>query len=249
MLAPLLLALLALYFSREQQIDKRMIAASVLVYLGIFGAWHLRNTLEVPEGGAGSSDRVFWNFIIGMHSDYHRIWRNNPRDPNNPADVDKRNFDGSYRLLREALWARVKERPGHYVAWYFFRKPVQLWSWDILTGQGDIYVYPVQSTLYFSSWIASLTESLMKSLHYWLFGAALLGWLFLRRDNNEASRVALACLYAVLVYVSAVYVVLQSEPRYSVPLRPEMYICAVYFLVHLLKYLGSLRERAQQDFR
>jgi hypothetical protein len=50
-------------------------------------------------------------------------------------------------------------------------------------------------------------------------------------------------LYALPLYVSAVYVVFQSEPRYSIPLRPEMYLCASFAL---WKAGGTFRDAVKK---
>jgi len=60
-----------------------------------------------------------------------------------------------------------------------------------------------------------------------LLGFIVLCLTFRREDDRSV--VALA-IYLVTGYVSLVYIVSQAEARYSIPLRPEMYLCAAYFL-------------------
>jgi len=242
--------LLVLLSIRYQMLTKSFIRhslISILVFSTFVFCWQIRNALVVPENAPRSSERVFVNLVIGMHEDYHKIWRTNPRDPNNPATLDQSAFQGSYKKLFTALASRVAERPGHYLQWYLIGKPLQLWDWDILTGQGDIYVYPAASTLYNTSALAMLSVSIMKALHPLLLGAALFAWVFLLRDAKPTERFHLQVLYSVLIYVSAIYVVLQSEARYSVPLRPEMYLCASFFIMRLTtalkRELNASRER------
>ncbi|SMF02962.1 4-amino-4-deoxy-L-arabinose transferase and related glycosyltransferases of PMT family [Alteromonadaceae bacterium Bs31] len=236
--APFIL-LLAMVFKYPGS-SKRSVLAFVFVYLMCIGAWSARGLISVPESSPSSSDRVFNNLVIGAHSDYHRIWRANPRNPSNPATVDKKAFGGSYALFFSALGERFVEEPIHYLKWYFWSKPKLLWDWDILVGRGDIYVYPVASSIYFTSHLAILTVSLMKGLHPLLFlcalGGAALACSQIFRSNSAFLPAILAI---VVVYVSAVYVVLQSEPRYSVPLRPEMYLLAVYFINKAWAYLSQ----------
>jgi hypothetical protein len=45
-----------------------------------------------------------------------------------------------------------------------------------------------------------------------------------------------------LLYISGVYIVAQSEAHYSIPLRPEMYLCAMLMLSYLLTQLNRLRN-------
>mgnify|MGYP000289320044 CR=1 FL=1 len=74
------------------------------------------------------------------------------------------------------------------------------------------------------------TRDQMRRLHpaVLLLGLAGLAMAWWRRRADPPA-VGMVCL--TLLYVSAVYVVLQAEARYSVPLRPLLYLCAVYALV------------------
>jgi hypothetical protein len=67
----------------------------------------------------------------------------------------------------------------------------------------------------------------MRYLHTPLLLLALAGlplaWWRRHRDPP-----AVGLMYLTLVSLSAVYVVLQAEARYSVPLRPLLYLAAVY---------------------
>jgi hypothetical protein len=120
-----------------------------------------------------------------------------------------------------------------------------LWDWNILTGQGDIYVYPVEYSLYDASRPALLSYAIMRAAHYWLFGFAVFGLFFVCRQAQKTDPAATVplFLYIALVYISSVYVVAQAEPRYSVPLRPEMYLCAVYCLSEIVRYFRARKLR------
>lgn len=205
----------------------------------IVGIWSIRNMISVPPGQSSSSKRLLINLVIGTHSNFFDIWRNNPRDPQNPATKDLKNLNESYIAFTDLLLKRIYQDPSHYAKWYLIEKPLLLWSWNILVGQGDIYVYPVKYSLYDRSGIAFITYIVMKSIHYWLFGLALTGILFLFKGINSQHHTPLF-LYITLIYISTVYVVTQSEPRYSIPIRPEMYICAVFSISKISKYLHSI---------
>lgn len=82
------------------------------------------------------------------------------------------------------------------------------------------------------------THGLMRRLHPVVLLLALVGlalaWVRRRRDAP-----AVGVVYLSLASLCAVYVVLQAEARYSVPLRPLLYLAAVYALVAI----GQLRPR------
>jgi hypothetical protein len=156
------------------------------------------------------------------------VWRANPRDPENPFDIDNKKYKNNHSGFYSELFNRVKAEPLHYLHWYFIQKPLELWGWDILVGYGDIYVYRVDASLYHKSKLALVSLVLMKQIHFLLFAFALVGLFFVLREQNKNQKETILSLYLCLLCVSAVYVVLHTDARYSVPLRPEMYIAAVY---------------------
>ena len=236
--APLLL--LVVTAIKEHDLHKNKLLVLSLFYLVFVGGWSLRGMITVSDDSPSSSDRVFTNLVIGSHADYHEIWRDNPRNPDNPATVDRAAFSGSYSLFLEAFAGRIADKPFHYLKWYLWDKPKLLWDWDILVGHGDIYVFPVASSIYFKSHFAIATVALMKGLHPLLFLCALGGaGVAIRQLWKADSGLLPAALMLIVVYVSAVYVVLQSEPRYSIPLRPEMYLLSVYCMSHVLRYVSG----------
>jgi len=98
------------------------------------------------------------------------------------------------------------------------------------TGVGDVYVYPVTTSWFQTSGAAAAIHSTMRSIHWWLIGFSLLGAIYLKKVRQNSKSEIAKTLYVCIIYVSAVYVVLQSEPRYSIPLRPLMYLCAMFGL-------------------
>jgi len=214
----------------------------LMVFFIIVGAWSVRNRISVPPGQSSSSNRLFKNLVIGSHSNFFDVWRANPRDPNNPATKDNKILKGSYSAFAELLFERATKDPGHYAKWYLIDKTVLLWSWNILIGKGDIYVYPVKESFYDKSKTASATYFIMRSIHYWLVGFSVIGILFLFKRLRSEPHIP-KFLYIILIYTSAVYIVTQSEPRYSIPLRPEMYLCAVFFMSKTVECLKTIRKQ------
>jgi len=87
----------------------------------------------------------------------------------------------------------------------------------------------------------------MKSIHEWLILLSLLGGVFLLKNGNSQRRQMVMLIYVCIIYISAIYVVLQSEPRYSIPQRPLMYLCAMFGLWQIScaaqKLLARKREK------
>lgn len=233
--APLMLGLIWLWIEHRNRLSPnsfscRSFAVFIIPFVSIVAMWGIRCQLNVPEGSMSSSDRALTNFVIGSHDNFFKVYRHDPRDPANPATLDQARINGSWTLFLEILSKRIIEDPRHYLSWYLIEKPILLWSWDILVGQGDIYVYPVVYSVYQTSKFAIFSYSLMKSLHGWLLLFALLALIYVFRDIGKGDSISIVIfVYAMVFCVSVIYVVLQAEPRYSIPLRPELYLCAAFF--------------------
>jgi 4-amino-4-deoxy-L-arabinose transferase-like glycosyltransferase len=229
---PLVLATLFLFAQTKNNKSKvfRFLVIVIFAYGAIVSAWAIRNYVNVPAGQGSDAGRAFENLIIGSHQNYHDIWRNNPRDPDNPADKDIALYKTNQAAFFPVLAERAAKKPFDYLNWYFIGKPMELWGWNILVGQGDIYVYPVNSTLYYTSKLALISLVIMKNIHYWLLAVAIIGLFLAIKDENLERRVIVVGIYSCLMVVSVVYIVLHTDGRYSVPLRPEMYLCAAYGL-------------------
>ena len=81
-----------------------------------------------------------------------------------------------------------------------------------------------------------------KSMHYWLFLFALLGTI-VAMCRWKTMDIAILVVVTTVVYTSAIYVVTQADARYSVPLRPEMYLLAMVFLQWIHTWVIHIRNR------
>ena len=249
---PFLILLLCI-FKRRKVLGLRKLlkvySPFLIFFLVFVAAWQIRDMANVSSERESISDRAFLNLVIGSHDDYHAIWRENILERNytarllNPADQDyelyKNDHAGFYRELLNRIWAN----PQHYLYWYFIQKPLDFFGWNILAGEGDIYQYPVNSTIYHSSTFALITFVVMKQLHLWLVGAAMLGLYFALREQDSDRKQAVLFVYVSLFYVTALYVLLHTDGRYSIPLRPEIYLCAVYSIGKIFALAKKLNTK------
>lgn len=201
----------------------------IAIFITIVFSWSVRNSLNVDSDSLGGSERLFSNLVVGSHPDYQEIWKKNPRDPTNPATLDMNEFSGSYNAFITAMLSRIKLDPVHYLEWYFIGKPVQLWQWNVGIGFGDIFIYPVATTPYHTERLAIASHVIMKSMHLWLFVFAILGTV-ISLFGWTSTPIATRIVVITTLYISSIYVVTQADSRYSVPLRPEMYLLAVFFI-------------------
>jgi len=240
LLLPVFLALIAVPITR--QFSARKILPYIVIFLAITFSWHVRNAIYVSDTALSGSNRLYTNLVVGAHPNYHEIWHANPRDPKNPATLDMAKFQGSYWTFAETMKERFANRPGHYLRWYFYDKPIALWHWDVAIGFGDIFVYPVVTSPYHSNKLALASHVIMKSLHYWLFLFSLLGIVF-AIYNWRTTNITALTLVTTTVYISSIYVLTQADGRYSVPLRPEMYLLAMFFLQSVHTGVSHLRNQ------
>jgi 4-amino-4-deoxy-L-arabinose transferase-like glycosyltransferase len=145
-------------------------------------------------------------------------------DPMQPA------FGSSLDNFLTILEKRVKEDPLKYLTWYILQKPYYIWSWNILQGQGDIYVYPVRVSFYQTNAIANLSKILMKHLHFIFLIATLIGVVLLIREVFKRNHhpPPIIFLFSLIIYYTILSTVFAPWPRYSVPLRPEFYLFSLW---------------------
>jgi hypothetical protein len=247
-LAPLLAAVIGLHALRKPSgtagvCTSRNIVILIAPLIIVTAAWSLRSAISVPEGQPTASQRLLTNLTIGLYPDYHEKWRSSILEPDKNIVVPGAGVNESYRAFLTELFAKISAEPAQMLAWYSVEKPILLWDWDIRTGFGDIYIYRVEQSLYHTSKSAIVTYSLMYAMHNWILLGAVFGLVFLFSDGSK-NAIFPALLYVTLVYVGVVYVISQSEPRYSIPLRPELYLCFTYFLWHTARWIGRARHRA-----
>ena len=202
-------------------------------------AWSVRNALSVSEEMRTGSDRAFATMTHGIYPGWVH---ENPRSryyaylDDERADEIRSSFSG----FASVLWERAKERPLRYASWFMIEKPYYGWSWSILQGQGDVFVYPVKTSLFHVSKIADAIRVFMKALHPFLLLAVCAGIpiclgraLHLRGNDLLVHTPLLLALLAL--YYTAIFVVFAPWPRYGVPLRPELYLLATWSVLELFK--------------
>ena len=240
------------FFSIVQCPGKRktlFIIFFLTIYLTLPISWWLRSYYNVPAGMPKGSDRAV---VTMSHGAYPGFIYKDPNywgvpyreDPQQPA------FGSSVKNFSKILWSRVKDEPLRYMAWYFIGKPYYLWNWNIIQGTGDIYINPVKSDLFMESWIAASVKKVMALLHPLLlvltFFSIPMVFIKIRIPRNidcYLKNVSLMPLI-VCIYFTIIYAIFAPWPRYSIPLRPELYLCAVWTLSIIVKYLGNNKDQS-----
>ncbi len=238
--------------SAHQPIKRQSLIAFLLVFLLIPLGWLYRSS-QLPENAPRGSKRAI---ITLSHGAYPGFVHKDPNYKNYPYLEDPRQpeFSQSLNNFSRILWERFRQRPARYISWYLFEKPYYVWSWDNLqshkgtvvpAGRGDVYFYPVKTSLYMTCKLADFSRQFMKYLHPLVLLLALSGIPLIviksrqRETGNFISHTPIFLL-AVGIYYTIIYSIFAPWPRYSVPLRPELYICAVWTAADIGKRI-SLR--------
>ena len=136
--------------------------------------------------------------------------------------------------------------------WYLLGKPVSLLDWNILAGMGDIFIYPVTASPYFSQPVYILSHKYMKLLHWPLvilaLAASVVVWLpHFGKKLSGTTLFTARMLSLLILYFIALHIVAAPFPRYGIPLRPVIYGLAMFMCSQILAWLKSAlgREPAQ----
>lgn len=226
---------------------------AIVVFLSIYSifpvSWWLRGYYNVPADAPKGSDRAVVTMSHGAYPGFiykDKRYKRFPyrEDPQQPA------FGSSFTNFSNILWSRVQNEPFKYLTWYIVGKPYYLWSWDIIQGAGDIYINPVKSNFFVEQRLAAYVKKGMRFLHLPLIILALLSIPFIlikvrstRNYDRDLGQVAIVPMI-VCAYFTIIYTIFAPWPRYSIPLRPELYLCAIWTLSIIVMYLRKHKVRS-----
>jgi 4-amino-4-deoxy-L-arabinose transferase-like glycosyltransferase len=222
---------------RSKGLERKKLLYKLIQFFLIFSlfpaGWIIRNYISLPPGSPTGNSRLVSTMSHGAYPGFiyqdpkykYFPYREDPMQPE---------FGSSLHSFTKILWTRFKGNPVRYISWYVFEKPYYLWSWNILQGQGDIYIYPVTTSLYLVNNSANLSREMVKFFHPVFLGLSLIGAIFLifsKKDSipGRVSAYDFAIFpFIICIYYTVIYTISASWPRYSVPLRPELYLCAIW---------------------
>ena len=237
---------------RKHKIITNTYFKCMIVFTAVFGCfplmWILRGFINVPVDAPRGSHRAI---ITMSHGAYPSFSHNNPNHKYAPYKDDPMQpmFGTSLENFSKILWERVEKEPIRYTSWYLFGKPYYLWSWDIIQGSGDIYINPVKISLFEASQISKAIRFATKALHPFLlllaFSSVPLFYVKYRGLFSTETVTALPLLpMLICIYFTGLYMIFAPWPRYSIPLRPMLYLTACWTFSNLISYFRN-RSRAK----
>lgn len=238
---PLAVALL-LWLRGQRRVGLVLLASYLLIVM----AWQVRCAAVVAE--STQPGRATINLVQGSWPLYHAAYNDRARNPIarsvfNAIDEEVHLLASSPRAGLESMAARFKDDPTQYLSWYLIQKPYLLWDWNIRVGWGDVYFLETRGSPYERNSMLRGVHKAFKSLNPLFFGIAALASLTLLLTYRSArDRPFAGVLVAGLfVYLTAVHVVFQAEPRYAVAYRPLEVLLVVWTLSTVLVAIRSWR--------
>jgi 4-amino-4-deoxy-L-arabinose transferase-like glycosyltransferase len=228
----------------------RLIIPLLAGFVLAFTPWVVRNLNII---GSISDPTLMINSLYhGMYPDFR--YKDNPESTGFPYRFDPRSeeISSSRESVLNEILRRFKEEPARHLRWYLLGKPVSLLDWNILAGMGDIFIYPVTASPYFSQPVFILSHKYMKLLHWPLvilaLAASVVVWLPISGNKPSGTTLFTARILSLLVlYFIALHIVAAPFPRYGIPLRPYIYGLAMFMCSQIHAWLKSApgREHAQ----
>ena len=239
-----------LLVSRERGNTARLVIPLLAGFVLAYSPWVLRNLSAI---GSTSDPTLLINALHhGMYPDFR--YKDNPESTGFPYRFDPRSkeISRSKDSVLNEIRRRFKDEPARHLQWYLLGKPVSLLDWNILAGMGDIFIYPVTASPYFSRPVFILSHKYMKMLHWPLvilaLAASVVVWLPISGNKLSGTTLFTARILSLLVlYFIALHIVAAPFPRYGIPLRPVIYGLAMLMCSQILAWLKSAlgREHAQ----
>ena len=232
--------LIPAFFVFFQKKKAWVLAVFLIIGFGLtYGPWVLRNKLVRPV----KSTLAIATIHKGMYPNL--IYNNDSKTYGFPNLFDEQweQRQDMSSVLRE-IFRRFKNEPLEYLRWYLIGKPSMFFSWDMIVGMGDVFIYPVLTSPYHHHrGFFSLTHRVMNSLHGLLTILALLTSIFVwfplaKKMLSEKGLIVARFVSLLLIYFILVHIIGTPLPRYSVPLRPFIYGLSVLG-IHLMVAVGS----------
>ncbi len=245
---PILFLMLFIWKSKKRHAAALLMAAGFIIVWLPWSIWS--KTAVAPDTGKVSL--VASVFALGIYPD---LIHKDPRLKGFPyrEDMDTyrkmtHDMDFALNTLRE----RASKEPFKYLRWYVVGKPAMYWSWNILNGAGDVYIYPVKKSYYQESGLAGLSRAAMKLTHFpmvllALAGLVILGYRAFKTRLRDEDLLLPLLIYSLIIYFTLIHTVLAPLPRYAIPLRPYLYLSSLLAIQWIWRGRKSFPHMSSKD--
>ena len=245
------LFLIPLLFSIKKERRVMIAVTFVIGFYSAYGPWLIRN-LSLEEA-TGSGDLQVGSVHLGIYPDL--MYKNNPKSLGIPYRFDPTwNDRTTMPQVIDEVKRRFIEDPVGYSYWYLIGKPKMFFSWSIIAGMGDVFIYPIRHSPYLTDRFFIVTHVLMHAIHWPLVILALYAMIAVwlpgsQRSLPDTARLPLRYCSLLLIYFIAVHIAAGPLPRYSMPLLPITFGMAMFGLYLLNSVVRQMvnREKIDED--
>jgi 4-amino-4-deoxy-L-arabinose transferase-like glycosyltransferase len=208
--------------------------------------WSARGALL--ESGRDSSGRLVENVLAGMEPQFDYVDTPAANEARSRYQARMESYQQAPLDALHAIAGELAAQPGYYLKWYLWQKPQRLWQWSML-GDGDIYVYPVNRSPFFTNPFYRVIASICHSLNTWLLvaavGAVLLVAATGERQNPLRKSFPFVIVVLLFMYATALHMALTPDPRYATAYRPFEIMLAVSLVALLHQRWREKRTEEQ----
>ncbi len=220
-----------LIFQYGKKEGGRFCIAMLLGFALLFFPWITRNLLTLNIITDNSLSKNFLH--QGMYPNFK--YKNTPESYGFPHkyDPNAKNSNKNTLVILKEITKRFRTEPLRHCQWFLLQKPIAFWSWDMVQGQGDAFIYPVSRSPYNNNSFFQWTSRLMYALHgpiviLALFGSLLIWVPHFTQALSGKTVVNVKYTSILLIYFTVIHMIGFPLPRYSIPLRPFIYGMAIF---------------------
>ncbi|ORU89875.1 MAG: hypothetical protein A6F71_02615 [Cycloclasticus sp. symbiont of Poecilosclerida sp. M] len=228
-----------LFIAQNQLLLKKGVWLSLILgFFLTYTPWTVRN---IETLGVTSDPTLTINTLHhGIYPDF--MYKSIPQTKGAPYHHDPRSkeISTSVRSVLDEIISRFKNEPLRHLKWYLIDKPITFFSWGIVAGFGDVFIYPVIKSPYFNNPTYKNIHQVMHWLHWPLVILSLFACCVVWLPNrilklSVHGLISIRILSLLTLYFLAVHIVGAPFPRYSFPLRPVTFILASWSIGFLIK--------------
>ena len=224
-----LVALPLLWFiSTDRGKNKHAVIGTVVGFLLLIAPWELRNTLNLTDDAGTQADHA----VVSLHNGSYPglMVEGIPESQGYPHQFDPNYNDyDTFPKVLDKLWRNTKADPLKYVSWYLLGKPRMMFTWGMVSGQGDIFIYPANQSPYYQRDFFNNMHTVLMYAHgpMMLVGLLMvpLCWAPRMIGVLGAGPTTVLRLASIpVLYLVALHMLTTPLPRYGIPLRPLIYL-------------------------
>jgi len=229
---------LLFFFSFGKKVSRKFLILLLVGFMVGYGPWVARNLSTFGEVG-NDQLKISW-LHQGIYPGFK--YKKDPKTYVFPYRHDPRSkqISESTATVFAEVRRRFSEETWRHFKWYLLGKPEAFWRWNIVNGHAAGIIYPLASSPYVSVSHFKFTYRLMEHLHVPIILLGMLGsflvWIpAFAKSINAEQRFAARIVSLVLLYFTFIHMIGVPFPRYSIPLRPLVYVMALLTVALVFK--------------